>query len=59
MVNVAILIDGKRPIGAKARRIPELKLVLNLATSNDAAGQVMCHRKFGTEALHSIFSRSN
>jgi fucokinase len=40
VVNMAVMIDGQKPIGAKARRIPELKLLLNLGTSNDNLGQV-------------------
>ena len=30
MVNMAIMIDGQRPIGAKVRRISEFVLVLSL-----------------------------
>ena len=39
VVNAAILIDGKRPIGARARRIADFKLVLNLSTSSDASNE--------------------
>lgn len=28
MVNVSVKVDGKRPIGARVRRIPEPQLVL-------------------------------
>ena len=40
VINAAITIDGKKPIGARARRIPEYRLVLNLQTASDVIGQV-------------------
>jgi hypothetical protein len=39
VANAAILIDGKRPIGARVRRIAELKLLLVVDT-NEVNGRV-------------------
>lgn len=46
MVNVAILVDGQRPIGARARRIPEPHL--RLCSTSGPRGlalqtQLTCH----------------
>ncbi|XP_063801940.1 L-fucose kinase isoform X2 [Pseudophryne corroboree] len=46
VVNVAVLVDGQRPIGAAARRIPELQLRLSSSSGPQGAQlhtQLTCH----------------
>lgn len=46
VVNAAILIDGKRPIGAKVRRIPENHLVLVMGEQRIVVDNVDTLRTF-------------
>ena len=45
MVNVAVKVDGKRPIGARARRIKEPRLVLVSSSGGQDCGvatEIVC-----------------
>ncbi|XP_023244220.1 L-fucose kinase-like isoform X3 [Centruroides sculpturatus] len=43
VVNVAVLIDGKKPIGAKACRIPDLEIIMNLGENESAPTLTINH----------------